>query len=87
MPQTRLEIRVQPKASRSHVTIDGNSIKVYVTTVPEDGKANKAVSELLAKRLGVPKRAIEIVSGAKSRTKVISVKGLDELEIRRRLGE
>lgn len=81
MSSARLEIRVQPKASRNDVVVDGDTIKVYVTTAPEDGKANKAVVDLLAKRLGVAKRSIEIVSGGKSRTKMIVVEGLCEWEV------
>jgi len=85
MSSARLEIRVQPKASRNKVVVDRDIIKVYVTTMPEDGKANKAVVGLLAKRLGIPKSAVEIVSGAKSRTKVIAVGGLCEVEVLSRL--
>ncbi len=85
MSSARLEIRVQPKASRNKVVVNGDIIKVYVTTAPEDGKANKAVVDLLAKHLDLSKRAIKIVSGAKSRTKVIAVEGIDEGEARRRV--
>ena len=85
MPTARLRIRVQPKARRNDVVVDGETIRVYVTTAPEGGKANKAVVRLLAKRLGVPKRDVEVVSGGKSRTKVISIEGLSEAEAFARL--
>ena len=67
--------------------IDGERITVRVTAVPESGKANDAVVALLAKRLGVPKRSLQIVRGHKSRDKRIriegisSYKGLDRLFI------
>lgn len=72
----QLSIRVTPKASanRIAVTEDGKHLRVYVTTVPEDGKANAAVIKLLAKALGLPKSALHIVSGETSRDKVIAVK-------------
>ena len=71
--------------------IDGErpdvKIIVRVTAAPESGKANDAVVSLLAKRLGVPKRSVQIVRGHKSRDKRIriegisSYKGLDRLFI------
>ncbi|MCB1411327.1 MAG: DUF167 domain-containing protein, partial [Rhodobacteraceae bacterium] len=45
-------------------------IRVYVTVVPEDGKANKAVIRLLAKALGVPKSSLTLIRGATARDKV-----------------
>ncbi len=85
MVSTRLTIRVQPKASRNDVIVEGDAIRVYVTTAPEDGKANKAVVDLLAKRFKLPKRAIEIVSGERSRTKIVSIEGFSEAEALARL--
>ena len=45
------DIRVQPKAGRNCVEIDGDKVTARVTAAPEDGKANDAVVALLAKRL------------------------------------
>ena len=74
------DIRVQPRASRNAVEIDGKrpdvQIIVRVTAAPESGKANDAVVALLAKRLGVPKRSIQIVRGHRSREKRISIDGI-----------
>ena len=87
MPTATIEIHVQPKASRNRiVTLDG-TIKVYVTAAPEKGRANKAVVEMIARRLGVPKRAVSIISEERSRMKLLTVRGLSEAEVRRRLGE
>ena len=74
--QLELDIRVQSRASRNAVEIDGERITVRVTAVPESGKANDAVVALLAKRLGVPKRSVQIVRGHKSRDKRISIDGM-----------
>ena len=68
------DIRVTPKSSsdriKAELQADGTLlINVYVTSVPEDGKANKSVIKLLAKELGVAKSALEIISGLKSRQK------------------
>jgi len=60
-------------------------IRVRVTAAPEDGKANDAVVELLAARLGVPRRSVRVAGGASSRVKWIEVEGLEEAELWRRL--
>jgi uncharacterized protein YggU (UPF0235/DUF167 family) len=55
---------------------DGSAvIRVRVTAVPDKGKANAAVTVLLAKALGVPKSAISVVSGETARLKTIAVAG------------
>ncbi len=76
-----LYIRVTPNAGRD--AIDGVEIRddgacvlrVRVAAVPDKGKANAAVSVLLAKALGVPKSSISVVSGETSRMKTLSVVG------------
>lgn len=78
LPST-LQVRVTPKAKsariKKEVLDDGKVIyKVYVTAVAEDGKANQAVIELLAKALGVPKSALTITRGETSRDKVIQIR-------------
>ena len=83
--QLELDIRVQSRASRNAVEIDGERITVRVTAAPESGKANDAVVALLAKRLGVPKRSVQIVRGHKSRDKRISIDGISSKESLSRL--
>ena len=76
-----LDIRVQPRASRNAIEIDGERITVRVTAAPESGKANVAVIALLAKRLRVPKRSVQIVRGGKSRDKRIRVEGISASDV------
>ena len=52
---------------------EGAVLRVYVTTVPEGGKANAAVLKLLAKALGVPKSRLRIVQGETGRDKVVEI--------------
>jgi len=67
-------IRVTPKASSNRIKIeDDGTIRVYVTTAPEDGKANKKVIELLSKELKIAKSRFTIVKGQKSKDKVITI--------------
>ena len=77
----RLRINLTPKASRSEIkgierAANGQShLKVRVTAVPENGKANKALIKLLAKNLRLPTGSLEVVSGATARSKEVLVKG------------
>lgn len=50
-------------------------LKARVRAAPEDGKANAALEALVAKTLGVPKSAAQVVRGGKSRVKTVDVKG------------
>lgn len=59
---------------------------VKVTAPPVEGAANKAVLELLARELKVPKRAVRIVLGEHAREKVVQVEGLSDAEAKKRLG-
>jgi len=75
--ETVFRVRVLPRASRNQVVgIFGNEIKVKLTAPPVEGKANKALQQFLAKKLGVPKTGVEIVSGRRSRVKSIRINGL-----------
>jgi uncharacterized protein YggU (UPF0235/DUF167 family) len=50
-------------------------VKVRVRAIAEGGEANRAVTELLAKSLGVPKAKVRVLSGTTSRLKQIAVDG------------
>ncbi len=72
-PGTLIAVRVTPKASRNAVVVEGDLIRVYVTVVPEGGKANAAVVKLLARAMGVAKSRLHLKRGATSRDKVFEV--------------
>jgi len=56
-----------------------------VTAAPEKGKANRAIIALLSKSLGVPKSAIELISGDTSPQKRVLVVGATEQSIQQTL--
>jgi uncharacterized protein (TIGR00251 family) len=67
-------IRVTPRASTNAVAGERDGVLlVRVTAPPVDGKANDAVVALLAKTLGMPRGGVQVVGGASSRTKRVSV--------------
>lgn len=78
---TLVRLRVQPKASREAVTGSAAAIKVALTAPPVEGEANAALLALLAKRAGVPKSALRLVSGEKSREKAVFVPGKSPAEL------
>ena len=80
----RIEIRVQPRASRNEVAgVHGSAIKVRLTAPPVDGAANEALVTFLANTFRVHARAVTILSGATSRTKVVQIEGVTEDSVRR----
>ncbi len=82
-----VEIRVLPNAPRTALAgAAQNAIRIRLQAPPVDGKANAALVLFLAKTLGVPRRAVEIVSGLTGRSKRVRVAGLEPAEVRRRLG-
>jgi len=69
-----VKVLVVPNAKRDEVVEEGDHLKVYVTAPPVRGKANEAVIEALAGFFNVKKSDIRIVSGERSREKVIEVR-------------
>jgi uncharacterized protein (TIGR00251 family) len=71
-----IELRAQPRARRN--TLDcsaAQALKAAVTAPAEDGRANKAVIELLADEWRLPKSAFAVTSGAAARDKILSISG------------
>lgn len=68
-PGDTITVHVTPKASRARIIEGPDGLRVYVTVVPENGKANAEVQKLLAKHLGVPKSSLTLIRGDKSRDK------------------
>ena len=74
-------LRVTPRGGRDDIDgietlANGRSVvKVRVRAIAEGGEANRAVTELLAKALGVPKGKVKILSGVTSRLKQVAVDG------------
>ena len=82
----RLAVRLTPKAAKNHFgpivkspvaqSADGTAyLKAYVTTVPEDGKANKTLIRMLAKACKLAAGQISVASGATNRNKLLLIEG------------
>jgi uncharacterized protein (TIGR00251 family) len=70
-----LKIQVQPRSSKNAVAgLHGDALKIKLTAPPVEGEANKMCVAFLAKCLGLPKSALEIVSGHTARTKHVLIR-------------
>lgn len=81
-----IAVKVVPRAARDEIVgwVDG-ALRVRVSAPPQDGRANRALEELLAAALGLRKGAVNVASGRASVRKRVAVEGLEHDEILRRL--
>ncbi len=81
------QIRVVPRASKTEIVGEmGGAVKVRVSSPPVDGAANAELIKLFAKRFGVAKSNVEIVSGLASKSKRIRVTGVTAEAVQDALG-
>ncbi|MFZ4666175.1 MAG: DUF167 domain-containing protein [Prochlorotrichaceae cyanobacterium] len=70
----RTFVKVKPNAKTSQIVeASDGSLIVQLRSAPVDGKANSELIQLLAKKFGVPRSHITIVSGQNSRSKWIEI--------------
>ncbi|HDL60627.1 MAG TPA: DUF167 domain-containing protein [candidate division WOR-3 bacterium] len=82
----KLRIKVLPGKKQNKIEISGEEIKISIKEPAREGMANKAVIELISRKLKIPKSSVIILHGLKSRNKVIHIEGIDgKDEILRRL--
>jgi uncharacterized protein (TIGR00251 family) len=77
-----IPVRVAPRSSKT--IIDGvyqGALRVRLTSPPVENAANKALISFLARKLKIPKSAVQIVGGAKSREKRLALYGVNKQEI------
>jgi uncharacterized protein len=69
-------VRVAPRASRTTAAGEHDgALKVRVAAAPVEGAANEELARFLSKALGVPARAVEVVGGRASKSKVVRAEG------------
>jgi uncharacterized protein (TIGR00251 family) len=78
-----LSLYVQPRSGQNAIVgLHGDAVKLRLCAPPVDGKANKAVIAFFAKSLKIPKSAVTLRSGLRSRMKKIVLIGVNEEQIR-----
>jgi uncharacterized protein (TIGR00251 family) len=81
-----LPVRAQPGARKAGVWGEqAGALKVAVTAPPEDGRANKALVEILRDVLQLKRSQVDLLSGATSREKRFLIRGLTTTELANRL--
>ena len=81
-----LKVKLAPRSSMNKIVgFEGDILKVKVKSAPVDGLANQDLILLLSKHLRVAKERIEIISGHKSRSKIIRFHGIRASSIRKLL--
>jgi uncharacterized protein (TIGR00251 family) len=71
----KIQVKVKPNCRTEEVSQEEGSFIVKVKEPPMEGKANRAVIKLLAEHFGVPQSRVRIVSGFRSKNKVVEVAG------------
>ena len=69
----KIHVRVKPSSRTEEVSRENDSFIVKVKEPPKEGKANQAVIRLLAERFRVPQSHVKILSGFRSRNKVVEI--------------
>jgi hypothetical protein len=69
----KIQVKVKPNSKTEEVSQERDSFVVKVKEPPKEGRANQAVIKLLAEYFSVPQSQVRILSGFKSRNKVIEV--------------
>jgi uncharacterized protein len=84
----RIRVRVKPRASKSRILpVRDGILEIALAAPPVDGEANAELIRTLATTLGCGKSAIEIVTGAGSRSKLVAIVGLTLEELLAKLDQ
>jgi len=86
--KTVIQVKVLPRSYINRIGYAENGVfKAKLTAPPVEGKANKALKELIAGRLRLPKGNVDITSGQRSRLKTVRINGLPPKDVYRLLGK
>lgn len=85
-PEVLIMVKVLPRSSVNEVQgKEEGAYRIKLTAPPVDGRGNRALVDVLQKRLGIPGRDIQIVRGERARRKAVLIRGLAREEIEKRL--
>jgi uncharacterized protein (TIGR00251 family) len=79
-------VRVHPSAARTAITgTVGDALKLTLSAPPLEGRANIALVEYFSEIFSVPRGAVQVVTGIRSRNKVIRIAGRSAAELQQML--
>ncbi len=68
-------VRIVPRASRSEIAGEHNgALRIRIAAPPIEGAANRELIRFLAKLFTVPQKAIDLVSGTASKSKIVRIR-------------
>ena len=80
-------LKIIPRAGRTMLAgVRDNALLVRLAAAPVEGAANAALLAFLADQLQIPRARLEIVTGEKSRSKRVKVRGMSAATVAARLG-
>jgi uncharacterized protein (TIGR00251 family) len=86
MDEARIEVRLRPRGHADELMgIEDGVLQARVSAPPVEGKANKALCRLVAKRIGVAPSRVTVARGEKSRQKLLLIEGIDQDRLLRTL--
>jgi hypothetical protein len=84
--EVRIRVRLTPRAARDEIVgWRDDVLRVRVAAPPVGGRANAALERLLASALRLPKSAVRVISGARSREKTVAIEGVSREDVLARL--
>ena len=82
MAGARIAVRLRPRGHADELLgLEDGVLHVRVAAPPVDGRANRALCRLVAKRAGVAPSRVSVVRGARAREKLVEVEGIGEAEL------
>ncbi len=82
MPEVRVPVRLRPGARTDELLgFEEGVLQARVAAPPVDGRANKALCKLIAKRAGVAPSRVHVIRGEKSRQKLVAIEGVEEADL------
>lgn len=84
-----VSIRLQPASNKEEITgwMGDGALKIKVKAKPIEGQANASLTNLLSKRLHIPRTRIAILMGEKSKLKTIRIHGITFEELKQKIDE
>jgi uncharacterized protein (TIGR00251 family) len=77
--RVRFSVHVQPRASRTEISgLHGDALKVRLAAPPVDGAANEELVDFFSSLFAVGRRAVRILAGTHSRSKIVEIEGINE---------
>jgi len=87
MATAQIEVRLRPRGNRDElIGMRDGVLQARVSAPPVDGRANRALCKLIAKRLDIAPSRVSIVRGERSRDKLVQVEGVERSTLELALG-